>query len=219
MYQPSTSNTSRRILVVLALLLFIVALILVIVQSLTGGTGNSLLKTYDQGYKDGFNEARSMAQDFGIQQSSQRTSLSGTITEINGNKLTIDASGLFLNDRVDDVGTIRTIVTDENTVITALEEKPASELETEQHAYDREIASFKPSSDSPPPIPPSPQQESSISLSDLAVGDIIDIKGGEGENLLPLKTITASSIRKHQRQEVPNMPEPEPVNESMDETE
>lgn len=219
MYQASSSSPSRRILVVLALLLFIVALVLVIVQSFTDGRkGAPLIGSYGQGYADGFNTARDMAQTMGVPIQESVTTIVGTVIDINGNNITIEASGLFLDENVDGVGSFRIIIIDDDTQIVKSSEKDISFVDDEFQEYDRAMAIFDPESGDEPPEPPSTEEETAIAISDIAEGDVIIIIGKDGEDLLLVESITASKIVKTETQDseldengVEDISPPEPV--------
>jgi hypothetical protein len=189
------SGASRKILVILALCLFIVALALIIVQSLTENKQSSLIPgTYSSGYADGFNTARDMAMKMGVFQPTEMTSITGTIIDISGNKIIMEAMNVFLDDAVDEIGTARTVVVNNDTKIVELTERDMDEVDREMEAFTRRIDSFDIDSGGTYPEPPALQKETAIMLSDLNVGDVITVSGADNEDLLMLKTIQATNI-------------------------
>jgi hypothetical protein len=193
MYQ-STPSASRRILVVLALLLFIVALVLVIVQSMTGKGVPKISGSYDKGYAEGFNAARDMAKAFNPQIAEARTTLFGTVKQVSGDKVTFEADGLFVDERADGVGTVRTAVAGAETKVVSAERIPMEELAGLMKTYERAMAAFDPSSGKALPEQPASEVETVIALSDLAPGDRIRVSGAAGEDLTFAASISASKI-------------------------
>jgi hypothetical protein len=197
MYQASSSSTSRRILVVLALLLFIVALVLVIVQSFTDGKiGSRIIGTYGQGYSDGFNTAREMATSIGLTTRRSITTIVGTVTGVSSDSVTIETSGLFLDEHVDGIGSMRMIFIDGDTEIVKSTKRDISTVADELEIFDSALSGFDPNSEAETPEPPSFYEETDIAISDIEVGDVIRVSGMDDEDLLLIETFTASKITK-----------------------
>lgn len=197
MHQASSSSTSRRILVVLALLLFIVALLLVIIQSYMSTMSKKstpILGTYSQGYADGYNEARDFAKSMYPDIDIERMSLMGTVTDVQSDRVSFLASGLFVDEAVDGVDPVRTALVDDSTVIVERKRVSAEEMERRNDAYNRAMMTFDPASDETPPAPPLPWNETVIPLSSIQEGELISVRSAADQDLTFEETFTASEI-------------------------
>jgi len=185
-------TASRRILLIVALCLFIVALALVIIQSIPGS--NLKIKTYADGYAEGFNKARDMAKAQSPMLTETRN-ISGMVTAKNGDSITVEDPNLFVDERVDGVGSTRTVNIDTNTRI--IRRTRLSEEE-----FQKKIATFQAASqgldlrsNAAPPAPPSPFAETSATLNDIMVGDhVLVTPNAEGLDITTTETFTASII-------------------------
>lgn len=208
---PSNSPVSRKILVILALSLFIVALILVIVSSVTTKKGTRLLS--GSSYADGYNAARDQALELGIVPASESVRvLNGIVTEVKNGRLTVKTN-LFVDERVDGVGNSRTILTNANTkIIVRTQKDPA--------IFDQEMRTFFDSMrDENAGTPPSSYDEKAGSISDIVVGDAVMITVADAEQDLTLaNNITAATISIRHIPVEPQFVEPEASDEPMPET-
>lgn len=192
----ASTSSSRRILVVLALLLFIVALVLVIIQSATS-TRSPVLRTYSQGFAEGYMAAREQAADIGLPPAASSNHINATITRVRGNGLEVRAENLLLDDSVDTVGLERTVSVTANTKIVSETAKDPEEFDSEFRAFQRALNAYNPASEEEAPEPPSASRETPISQTELSEGDRITIVGAEGEDLTIQKDIVAVKIIKH----------------------
>lgn len=181
---------------VLALALFIVALVLVIVQSLTGGFSVKGIGTYSQGYSDGYNAARDTAMRLGLPGQDSTTIITGIVTEVSGNSVKLETAGMFLDKTVDGVGDIREVIVGSDTKFLIASAKTPSEYDIEMSAYNKTMRAFDRTLGEEAPAPPSLYNETDGSLSDIAVGDKIRVYSKEGEDILLKASFTAGNIIK-----------------------
>lgn len=187
----TSSSASRRILVILALTLFIVALILVIVSSVLPGSGKKgTLSLGGSSYAEGYKAAREQAFTLGMQKM-VATSISGTIESISGDTVLIKTT-LFLDKRVDGVGPERTIKTS-GAKILKVSMKDLETIRKEQQAFSAALKDYK-TGDSVVQ-PPSPYDSKEIKVSDLKVGDMITVTGNGKDDLTLVDPINATSIQ------------------------
>jgi hypothetical protein len=184
-------NASRRILLIIALCLFVVALSLVIIQSV--GPSSLKIKTYTDGYSEGFNKARKEAAAMNPALMGQRTMLAGRVTGISGNTLLVEVSGLITDKNVDGVGNVRTVVATKDTQLESVVQLSTAEMAKQQQEFIAKLSSIKPGSPTSATVPPAPIKTEKIVLSDLKIGDMVSIYSG-GTDLSTLKTINASKI-------------------------
>lgn len=184
-------SASRYILVSLAVLLFITAMILVILQSsYFRNLQVGAFKTYADGYADGFTKARALAYASGFPRSEARTSLSGSVKSVGSSDVTFEITGLILDEAVDDAGLTRTAYATKDTKITLLQRLSPDEISRKQNEYAAKLSKLKPSD--PVPAPPATYTESAIALSDIKPNDAITVMSVNNQDLLPLDTFYAS---------------------------
>lgn len=169
-------SASRYVLTALAVILVITAFILVGLNAfdLESRLGLSLggrqsQQQAEEQYRLGYLAARSayrevcpMAEKHGIQ-------ISGTVTAIAGDKLTLDQDYFDTDPKIDGVTDVRTAKLVATTKIQAQTNKPSEQL-------NKEMAAFKPGPDA---TPPAPYTLSALKLSDLKIGDRVLITSGQ----------------------------------------
>ncbi|HWQ99710.1 MAG TPA: hypothetical protein VN397_02575 [Candidatus Methylomirabilis sp.] len=188
-------SASRYILVSLAVILFVTAMVLVILQSSyfrnlqTGfGAGN----TYEDGYAKGFSRARDLGYASGLPRPSEKTVLTGTVESVDDSSVTFTLSGLVLDDAVDEAGLVRTAFVTKDTKITTLTYISPEENTKNQIAYGEKIRNLAPGS--PLPTPPIPYVEAVASFTSLTPGDLITVTSVNGQDLIQLPTFYVSKM-------------------------
>lgn len=183
-------NASRSLLTILAVIVFVTAMVLVILQNMgpAGGSGK-LIRGYEDGYADGFRDARAQSGAPALKESSI---LSGKVTSVEASSVTFNTEGLVLNERVDGVSNTRTANVTSETKIVLVENLPSEETEAAQKSFQRAMANLK--AGDTPPTPPSSFKETAILLSDIKEGDTISVQAAPDENILPLSSFNVVKI-------------------------
>lgn len=185
------SSASRRVLVILALLLFIVALVLVIVSSITPSTKKKIAFG-GSSYADGYKVAREQAYRSGLAKM-MSSSVTGIVESVSSDSIKIKTN-LFVDERVDGVGQVRTIKVDQSAKIEKQIQKDQKAFAEEQSAYMEKMKNFDPEKDKAM-MSPLPYETKALKLSDLKQGDMVTIMAGEGEDLTLVEPIQAKSIQ------------------------
>lgn len=164
----------------------------------TGGCGKS--------YQDGWNAAQEKLEQSGIlrPEPAEIFSLSGTITNISGNTISIKADPVVVNPLAEPAPESRKIVITPNTKIIKQSPRSPEELNAEQEKYRSEITNLEP--DAAPPTPPSPFTEEELEITDLKVGDNISVTSEE--NIKSSSQFEAIEIRLTVAPERPAPPAP-----------
>lgn len=104
--------------------------------------------------------------------------LFGTVDGVNGSVITLNTpSG-------DDAPQARQVTVTSGTKIIRFENKPAEIIKKEQAEYAKKMASYKPTSDTPPPPSPHLYVEKEVTISDINPGDKLSV---EAKEMLRLK--------------------------------
>jgi len=192
-FMKKTSSTSRYILTGLAIILVITAFILVGLNALNlQQFGFSPSKgQLDAKYKEGYLAAKQNFQTLCPIATGNQQLITGKITHISGNTLTVDASNIISDQLVDGMDSTRTITITASTTINSV-------AQLTQADYAAKIAKIKVSS--PPGDVPSAFITTKILASDLKVGDTVTIT--TLEDAQTVKQLIAGSI---------NLTPPQPV--------
>lgn len=184
------SSASRRVLVILALLLFIVALILVIVSSIMPGTKKKI-SSFGGSYAEGYKVAREQAYRSGMAKMTAM-SISGTVDSISSDSIKVKTN-LFVDERVDGVGQVRTVLINRSTKIEKQIQKDQQAFQKEQNAYMESMKNLDP--DTQPPTPPQPFDVQELKISDLKQGDMVNVMVEGNEDLMLKDSIQAKTIQ------------------------
>jgi hypothetical protein len=167
------NSASRLIMAALAAILAITALVLVLLQtvlpSLSGNKPLLAIKTYDEGYKEGFRNARELSGNAGALR--ERSTLTGTVTAISGSNITFTASGLIVDERADGVGLTRTVTVGAETRVLLRERAEAPQTRGS-----------------------SPYETRAISVNEIKVGDLITVTATEDADLSLIASFTPATI-------------------------
>jgi hypothetical protein len=202
---PTSQDKSapRIILSTLAVIMFVTVMVIVILQT---AFPKMNIKTYDDGYKDGFNIARDLSANTntGAMKNLGRTSLLGTVNDVYASSLTFTASGLVLDPKVDGVSSVRTVNIGSQTSVYVYVPKTTQELVAETTTYQDAMAAFqktaKPnvgtstSSVLSTPTPPAPFKQVKGKISDIVSGDQISVTGEKNQDLTTVDPINALKI-------------------------
>lgn len=222
-------STSNKALLILFFSLIALAAILGLVYCLNSNSSPVKMAKGEDLYAKGYKAAREFAYQSGIP-NMPIANVSGVIQTVSGNSLTVKTD-LFIDEKVDGVGQVRTVNVASETKIVRRTEKDPAALMKELDAFDSRA-----SGSDGMMSPPEPFNEESISLLDLKVGDNIIIMSGV-EDVRLVNPIEAKEISLFvQReivpppamediapvipQEVPVVTEPEiipPVEETLEE--
>ncbi|MEI8103650.1 MAG: hypothetical protein WCG84_01960 [Candidatus Moraniibacteriota bacterium] len=160
-------------------------------------------------YQAGFDAAKELALKSGVIMpvSDDIRDISGTVTEIKGNRITLRVS---MTNPFDDAALIDRIVTvTADTKIFKHSVKDPKTYQAEMDEYAKKAAETNPASQdtlpSAPPMPPSPMMSSPASLADIAVGAMINVFSQE--NIKTLKEFSATSIDINETLPVVQVPE------------
>jgi hypothetical protein len=184
-----SSKSSKNVLLILAMALFIVALSLVILSSLTPTQRKSLSLTGGS-YADGYNAARDQAMKLGMPGLIAETKMaSGKVTAVNGDKITIETN-FFVDEKVDGVGSSRTVTLAPNGKVTLQTQLKPEEMGKKNEEFQQALKSFDGKGN--PPTPPSLFEQKVGKISDIAVGDMLMIQSDSNVRLE--KTISATQM-------------------------
>ena len=181
----SNASASRTILVGLAIVLVITAFVLVGLNALRPAPAK--ISSGDP-YAQGFQDARAMYQNLypQVAQQSDATSLVATVQSNNGNSLTVLASSLDTDERIDGVSNTRTITLDANTKIQSTAPKAPDQFAKEMQSY------LAKNSTSSATTPPAQFTFTNLKASDIKPGDVIIVQSNQSVRLL--SSIPATSI-------------------------
>ncbi len=177
-------STSRYILTALAIILVITAFILVGLNALNidQRMGLSLGKIQatsgqlDQRYKDGFLAARAKYRSMCPTIITTGTMMSGTVTAVDASSLTVKQSSFDTDSDVDGVSDLRTVN------ITA-QTKIQSQIAKLPQDFTREMAAYKPGLPGQFKAPPMAYTVKSVNISDIKVGDKVDVTAANNVRL------------------------------------
>jgi hypothetical protein len=222
------TSASRTILVTLAVIMFISVMAFVVLQNMLP-KGTRLIRSYDDGYIDGFTKARDLAKSAwrpaappSMSSTSSQTTISGTVNNVGSSTFTITAKSLVLDERVDGVGLERTIKITKNTKIITLQMKPGDAITKENEKYREAIKAETDPMKRSAIRPPSSLAEVPITFSDISAGDTVIVTGEMGIDVATVNPIQASRIivqkinaapgtQKPGGSLVPNVPTPPPI--------
>ncbi|MFA5129507.1 MAG: hypothetical protein WC477_01150 [Patescibacteria group bacterium] len=189
-----TSSSSRNLLTVLALALFIVALSLVILTSLNPA---KKMNIFGGGFADGYKAARVQAIKLSPQLSMNQGGMNiatAKVTAVSDNSITVETN-FFVDERVDGVGNTRKVTLAKDGKVQIRTQKDSSVFAEENKNFQAKINSFKISEKLPTPPPPYETKEGK--LSEIAVGDMVTIQSDSDIHLAPeisAKEIDASRM-------------------------
>lgn len=182
------SNSSRKILVILALSLFIIALILVIVSSMTPGSKRSLVSG-SSSFADGYKAARDQAASFGFPGISDPvTVLTGPVLEVKNGAIVIDTK-IFVHEKVDGIGTKRVIALAKGGTVSLRLPMDQEKFAKATKEFEAKIKNADPGTITPPAM----YEDVEIKISDIAVGDTVMIEG-DGSDLRLKASVEAKTI-------------------------
>lgn len=187
----TSSSASRRVLVIIALVLFVAALILIFVSSLLPNTGRRLS---GGSYADGFRAARELAFQSGVPHQEVKQ-LFGVIESVSGGSIVVKTT-LFVDEKVDGVGQKRTIFIDSSTKILKQVMKEQDRLQKEQKEFMAKAKDFDPEKPAMSPVmPPLPFELVEMNVSDLKAGSQVIVSTAENEDLMLKDNIKAKEIQ------------------------
>lgn len=202
----TSSSASRRVLVIIALVLFVAALILIFVSSLLPNSGRRL--SLGGSYADGYRAARDLAFQSGFPQREVR-SLVGVVESVSGNSIKIKTK-LFVDERVDGVGQERTIVVDSSTKISKQVMKSQDQIRKEQKEFSAKVRELDPEKPAMGTVmPPMPYESANVNVSDIKQGDSITVFPQTDEDLTLKDNVKAKTI-----EIFPNQPIVAPITNS-----
>lgn len=182
------SNSSRKILVILALSLFIIALILVIVSSMTPGSKRSPVSG-NSSFADGYKAARDQAASFGFPGISDPvTVLTGPVLEVKNGAVVIDTK-IFVHEKVDGIGTKRVIALAKGGKVSLRAPMDQEKFAKAMKEFEAKIKNADPGTITPPAM----YEDVEIKISDIAVGDTVMIEG-DGSDLRLKASVEAKTI-------------------------
>lgn len=156
----------------------------------SGGAPAGVENTYEAGFNDAKN--RLLESPFGGMINTQEDirNVSGSVTKVDGNRLTISTPSA--NPFADLDLASRIIIVNEETQIIELKPKDAKVFETEMAAFLKKVNAPK-TATQPMLTPPEPFISTVISVSDIKVGDVISATAEE--NIRSLKEFSVTEIR------------------------
>lgn len=216
-------KTKWLIFVGVAVIFFVFGYVIAFVKISPSGT--SLVSVGPNTYQAGWDAAKQRLIDSGSVPSTgmnvEVRAVSGQITEINGDKITLKIRPLEpLADASLDT---RIITVDSNTKITSMVPKDPKEFATEMEAYSKKMSAninvtpnmTKVGSTSTPPVPyvpitpPESFTKTTISVSDLKVGQTINVT--TDKNIKDVKEFSATEISYYAPMTPTNIPIPAPA--------
>lgn len=118
-------------------------------------------------------------------------SISGKVLSISGSTVTIESMASV--NPFETLPKERTITVTSTTKLISMEQKDQASFQKEMEAFSKQMSSVKPgSAQSAPIMPPMPFSEKSISLSDIKVGEMINVEADE--NIKEKASFTAIKI-------------------------
>jgi len=115
-------------------------------------------------------------QRLSVSVSANARALTGRVTAVNGNVVTLAVSGAL--NPFEEVPATREVVVTDTTVIERQSRKDPATLQRETAAYQQEVAKAR-AEGVPPGTPPSPLTTAKLALSDLKAGDAVLVEAGE----------------------------------------
>jgi hypothetical protein len=186
-------SASRYIMASLVLILFITVMLLVILRSFASPASSpGPFRTYNDGYADGFNAARTSIARIMPQNLTEPSLLHGVVMHVDKNGFTMRTDGLIQDSRVDGIRSDRIVYVTADTRITLSTRVPdtvfAEQLSQHLDAQKERIA------DSVPLAPPNPYATSRIALDGLIVGDRVAVRSRTYGDLATAPTIDATEV-------------------------
>jgi hypothetical protein len=184
-------NAPRVILVTLAVIMFVTVMVIVVLK--TAMPKGFKIRTYDEGYAEGFKKARASIANGpcgGMMGRAQNITLSGTVTNVGSSSLAFSAIGLIVDPSVDGVSSDRTVNVGPTTKIKFHLLKPDAVLAAEMRTYQDAVRNNPKSN----PQPPAPYKEVSGKLSDIKPNDHVTVWGDQNQDLTTVDPINASKI-------------------------
>lgn len=189
----SDANASRRLILILALFFFIIALSLIIIQSLSGSP--KLIRSYADGYADGFKKARAMAEQRMPNIGQSVRVLTGKVASVGNDSITVNAENVYVDEAVDGVGMVRTIVIGSDTKIIQIQPLSQEEIRQASMDFQNKMKAYDPKSGTPPPAPNLSGKESPLTLKDLKPGDrVVITPQADVSDVSLLGSFTAATI-------------------------
>ncbi len=161
----------------------LVLIISIVVSLLVGGAGGYFLAS------SSYEKEIASAQKYFPTVSDVR-SISGKVTNVNGNTVTIKTEGF--GNPFEKVPTTRNVLVTDTTSITKNEQIDPIELQKEITAYQNSISANVKNTSTPPLQPPAMYKQTVLNVGDIKVGDVITVTAGE--NIKMLTDFNAVSI-------------------------
>jgi hypothetical protein len=174
-----------------------------------GGAGSQ--QAYERGIADGREQARQLLAETELLPSPSSNTVNGAISEITGNRLTVQVGQLVVNPLEQPSPEMRTVIVDEGTEITIRSQMSDEEINAAFEAFQAEeaawIASLEENEDPGlPPAPPEPFMIRTGTVSDLEIGSSIRVVAAE--DIALASEFTATTIELLASQPQPNEPPP-----------
>ena len=144
-------------------------------------------------FDDGWNAAKDKLEQSGLirPEPTEIFTITGKITAISGNTISITADQVVANPLADQAPTERTVTVPARIKIIKSTSKTREQLSAEMTAYEKSLAELKP--DTERPSPPLPYAEQEIKLTDLKAGDTISVTSDQ--NIKFATEIVAKEIK------------------------
>ncbi len=191
-YMDGQKSTSRYILTALAIILVITAFILIALNALKISTPLTSLtgQSTADAYREGFLSARTKYAAMCPLINNDGNIISGTVTAVSGDTLTITQTTFDTEESIDGVGDTRTVKSSAATKVEMTAAKDPA-------VFQKELAEFKPSPDKVV-SPPSPVTVQAANFSDIKVGDIVRVTSDTNLRLAPEITATDITVTRNQ---------------------
>lgn len=186
-------------MVILAIAIFLTAMALIILQNVLGSGAPKLLQSYHSGYADGYRDARAQfAPAAAALDGLPLKSITARVTHISGNTLEVEVIGLGMDERVDGVGSKRTVTVAGDAVVTI-------QTRLDDGEYVRQLRAWDPQGDDEPPAPFTTAEGS---LTDIQVGDLVQLtSSAEDVDLRTAGSFQVNAVTKVAVPEPLNLPD------------
>jgi len=166
-------------------------------------TGKPIQNTFEAGWQ----AARQKLEQSGLlrPEPEEIFTLSGTITAVSKNQISLKANPTVLNPLADQAPEMRTVTVTSETKIIKLTPKTSEEIAKEAEDFREAMSSLEPGTT--PPTPPSPYTEEEIKITDLKNGDVISVTSDT--NIKMAAKFVAKEIRLNVSPTIPEQTAPQ----------
>lgn len=188
--EKGAMSLSRNTAIAIGVCALVVLLVLILFVSYQKSKTVGQKSPYEQGYVEGFRDARSLTNVSGAREKASTASLEGRVNSISQGVIHFTVTNLVLNEEVDGIGLSRIARVDDKAKIIVISQKLDADFRKEQDAYfekygasNNEVA------------PPTPFSEVEGTIKDIQVGDFVSIEGVSASDIAYASDIDAGIVK------------------------